>query len=96
MKRKRGVVPPPTPISKSIQIPSYSKYKSGGATKALPKAQLGGVLNNIATLKKIYNMYTTGKQSSKLGKLPAAKKVKKSGVTKVMSKSFNAIKNKKK
>lgn len=96
MKRKRGVVPPPTPISKSIQIPSYSKYKSGGATKALPKAQLGGVLNNIATLKKIYNMYNTAKQSSKLGKLPAAKKVKKSGVTKVMSKSFNAIKNKKK
>lgn len=173
MKRKRGLVPPPTPISKSIQIPSYSKYKSGGVTKslskaqvgnfvdspkkpatktykigdptpsgrfvktpqdverlnkmerlnsygrpvdkynkpvvkpipiqkvggvtkALPKAQLGTIMNGISRLKKIYNMYTTGKQSSKLGKLPAAKKVKKSGVTKVMSKSFNAIKNKKK
>jgi hypothetical protein len=72
------------------------KMKSGGSTKALPKAQLGRILNNISTLKKIYTMYNTAKQSSKLGKLPAAKKVKKSGVTKLMSKSFNAIKNKKK
>lgn len=96
MKRKRGLVPPPTPISKSIQIPSYSKYKSGGTTKTLPKAQLGAIMNGIARLKKVYNMYNAAKQSSKLTKLPAAKKVKKSGVTKLMSKSFNAIKNKKK
>lgn len=173
MKRKRGLVPPPTPISKSIQTPSYSKYKSGGvtkslskaqvgnfvdspkkpatktykigdptpsgrfvktpqdierlnkmerlnsygrpvdkytkpvvkpipeqksggSTKALPKAQLGKILAGASTLKKIYNMYNTAKQSSKLNKLPTAKKVKKSGVTKLMSKSFNAIKNKKK
>jgi hypothetical protein len=96
MKRKRGLVPPPTPISKSIQIPSYSKYKSGGSTKALPKAQLGAIMNGISRLKKVYNMYNAAKQSSKLTKLPNAKKVKKSGVTKVMSKTFNAIKNKKK
>jgi hypothetical protein len=73
-----------------------SNLKSGGTTKALPKAQLGRIMNNISMLKKIYNMYNTAKQSSKLTKSPAAKKVKKSGATKVMLKTFNAIKNKKK
>jgi len=96
MKRKRGLVPPPTPISKSIQIPSYSKQKTGGSTKALPKAQLGTVINGISRLKKMYNMYNTAKQSSKLNKPSNVKKVKKSGVTKLISKSFNTIKNKKK
>jgi hypothetical protein len=74
--------------------------KMGGAQvafkKSLRKAQLGAIINGISRLKKIYTMYNTAKQSSKLTKLPAAKKVKKSGVTKVMLKTFNAIKNKKK
>jgi len=74
--------------------------KMGGAQaafkKSLPKAQLGTIINGISRLKKIYNMYNTAKQSSKLNKLPAAKKVKKSGITKLISKSFNTIKNKKK
>ena len=80
------------PYKPYVKPPVITKPKT-----IVPKALIGGVFNSALSAKKIYNTYAKAKQKGKvLDRMAHIKKPTKSGITKLMSKSFNVIKNKKK